>query len=70
MLAENYVANVFKMKGFDLNYWKSKQNAEVDFVINLNGHIIPVEVKASHNTKSKSLRVYVEVSAQVCYKNI
>lgn len=58
MLAENYVANSFCSKGIKLHYWKSKHNAEIDFLINIEGHIIPVEVKASTNTKAKSLKVY------------
>ncbi len=60
VLTENYVANTFKSNGLDLYYWKSKHDAEIDFVINIGGNIIPVEVKAAHNTKSKSLKVYTE----------
>lgn len=32
---------------------------EVDFLINIDGDIIPVEVKASDNVTSKSLKYYV-----------
>jgi len=60
MLTENYVANMIVSNGMRLHYWQSKHNAEIDFLINIEGNIIPVEVKASSNTKSKSLRVYVE----------
>ncbi len=59
-LTENFVANTFKSNGLDLYYWKSKHDAEIDFVINLDGSIIPIEVKAAQNTKSKSLNVYME----------
>lgn len=58
MLTENYVANMLTSNGMKLYYWKSKHNAEIDFLINIEGNIIPVEVKASSNTKSKSLIVY------------
>jgi hypothetical protein len=34
--------------------------AEVDFVLDLTDGIIPVEVKAAENVRSKSLNVYVE----------
>jgi len=60
MLTENYIAQVFVANGHDLYYWKSKKSAEVDFLLNIEGSIIPVEVKAATNTKSQSLRVYVE----------
>ena len=32
---------------------------EVDFLINVDGDIIPIEVKASDNTTSRSLNYYV-----------
>jgi len=60
MLTENYVANMMVSNGMRLHYWQSKHNAEIDFLINIEGNIIPVEVKASSNTKSKSLKVYIE----------
>lgn len=60
MLTENYVANMLTSNGLKLHYWRSKHNAEIDFLVNIDGNIIPVEVKASTNTKSKSLRVYRE----------
>jgi hypothetical protein len=34
--------------------------AEVDFILNLQGRIIPMEVKASDNVRSKSLQSYIE----------
>jgi predicted AAA+ superfamily ATPase len=43
-------------------YWendRSKGMAEVDFVIQYEGEIIPVEVKASVNLKAKSLKTYM-----------
>ncbi len=60
MLSENYVAQTFIANNFSLYYWKSKKNAEIDFLINYKGEIIPVEVKAAENTKAKSLKVYIE----------
>ncbi len=60
MLTENYVANMLISHGMKLYYWHSKYNAEIDFLITIDGQIIPVEVKASSNTKSKSLKVYME----------
>ncbi len=44
-----------------LTYWSIPGSmAEVDFVLQYKGQILPIEVKATTNTKSKSLRVYCE----------
>lgn len=59
-LTENYVAGALAAKGFDLYYWESKSTAEVDFLIVLNGSVIPVEVKAAENNRSRSLSVYMD----------
>lgn len=42
------------------SYWTSEGKAEVDFLIQKNDTIIPVEVKATDNTASKSLGVYIK----------
>ena len=57
-LAENYVACQLRASGYKLYYWESNNRAEVDFLIQKDGHIIPVEVKANLHSKSKSLDVY------------
>ncbi|MDR2449375.1 MAG: DUF4143 domain-containing protein [Prevotellaceae bacterium] len=59
-LTENYVAQTFFAKELGLYYWESGNQAEVDFILNLQGDIIPVEVKASDNVRSRSLRSYME----------
>lgn len=58
-IAENYIAQVFKTNGISLYYWKSN-HSEIDFLLYNEDGIIPVEVKASDNTKSKSLNIYIE----------
>ncbi len=62
VLVENYVACELIKNGFSLNYWSNKNdhsgNAEVDFVIQNGNCIIPIEVKAGTDTRSKSLEVY------------
>ncbi len=61
MLTENYVASSLKYNGLNLNYWKNEFNSEVDFILQSEkGLIIPLEVKASIHTKSKSLNNYLE----------
>lgn len=60
MLTENYVAQTFKSSGVSLYYWRSGNSAEVDFLVDINGEVIPVEVKASTNSKSKALKTYMD----------
>ena len=59
-IVENYVVQTFISNKLSLNYWSSGNTAEVDFLITNKDGIIPVEVKASDNTKSRSLNVYME----------
>ncbi len=54
------MANQLVCNGYDLYYWQSDNTAEVDFLLYTGDGIIPVEVKASDNTKSKSLNVYID----------
>lgn len=58
-IVENYVANELISNDLDLLYWTAKGDAEIDFLLYNNEGIIPVEVKASENTKSKSLNFYI-----------
>ena len=60
MLTENYIACMLKSEAYSLHYWKSRKEAEIDFIRSIDGYVIPIEVKASMNKKSKSLRTYVE----------
>lgn len=57
-LTENYVFNQLTASGFDLYYWTSGNQAEIDFISRIAEDIIPIEVKASDNTRSRSLSVY------------
>jgi len=59
-IAENYVAVALATNGYPLYYWQSDNTAEIDFVIQKDDLIIPIEVKAGKNTKSRSLSVYRE----------
>ena len=60
IIAENYVANELLRNGISLYYWNSGNKAEIDFVLNINDKIIPIEVKSSNNNQAKSLKVYIE----------
>ena len=46
--------------GYKTYYWESVRGAEIDFVIQRNGRLIPIEVKSADNTRAKSLKVYME----------
>jgi predicted AAA+ superfamily ATPase len=44
-----------------LYYWTATNaTAEIDFLIQSQNAVIPIEVKAEENLKSKSLKVFVE----------
>lgn len=58
VIAENYVATQLISNDVNIFYWKSKDDAEVDFLIETSDGVIPIEVKASENTQSKSLKIY------------
>ena len=49
-MAENYANVQLSINGYRTYYWESERGAEVDFVIQREGHIIPVEVKSADNT--------------------
>lgn len=60
-LVENYVAQQLKTEqDCTLYYWRSGGKAEVDFLLEKESKIFPLEVKAGINPKSKSLKVYNE----------
>ena len=59
VLAENYVAEILYAKNRELYYWQLGSQYEVDFLINIEGDIIPIEVKAGDNITSNSLNYYI-----------
>lgn len=60
IFAENYVACALRGLGQELFYWESDGISEVDFLITIGEHVIPVECKAGEHVKAKSLMVYRE----------
>lgn len=73
-ITENYVACQLKSNGYELFYWESSNNSEVDFVIIKDEKIIPIEVKSSEKNKSKSLNTFInkynpEYSIRISSKN-
>lgn len=59
-MAENYVNMQLVINGYRPCYWESERGAEIDFVIQRDGKLIPIEVKSADNTKAKSLKIYME----------
>ena len=59
-MAENYVNVHLSINGYRTYYWESECGAEIDFVIQRAGQLIPIEVKSADNTKAKSLQVYMD----------
>ncbi len=58
---ENYVAQGLKAAlGRSPNYWTSEGEAKVDFLIESQGKLFPLEVKSGTSKKKKSLLVYGE----------
>ncbi len=59
VLTENYIACEFYTKRRELYYY-SFDKYEIDFLIKIDGEIIPVEVKSGKRTTSKSLNEYIK----------
>lgn len=59
-MAENYVNVQLTNSGYRTYYWESDRGAEVDFIIQRDGQLIPIEVKSADNTRAKSLKLYMD----------
>ena len=57
-LTENYVYTQLKYMGIESYFWRTKSEAEVDFITDHEGVLLPIEVKAADNTKAKSLHMF------------
>lgn len=59
-LTEQFVCQQLRPK-HSLYYWTAANaTAEIDFMIQFENEIIPIEVKAEENSKSKSLKTYID----------
>lgn len=61
-MTENYVNVQLVINGYSTYYWMSERGAEIDFVIQRGGKLIPIEVKSADNTRAKSLKVYMDTN--------
>jgi predicted AAA+ superfamily ATPase len=57
-LMENYVAQELVRQGFSTYYWTSSGEAEIDYLLQFEDSIYPVEVKSGTSNKKRSLLSY------------
>lgn len=57
-VVENYVMNELTYYGRNPYFWRSGNTAELDFMFEENGEIVPVEVKSAANTQAKSYKQF------------
>lgn len=59
--AEQFVAQELMSMGIKPYYWSNDRTpAEIDFVVQYDGRVLPIEVKASTNVRSKSLAQFIK----------
>jgi len=58
--AENCILQELVSQGFENIVSWSGRSAEIEFLADMDGSIIPIEVKAGINTKAKSLQTYIQ----------
>lgn len=67
---ENVISESLIKRGYTLHYYKPDDNHELEFLIEKNGEVVPVEVKAG-NTASASMNSFInDFSPSVAYKLI
>ena len=74
-LSENYILTQLKEMNINSYFWRAKSSAELDFLTDYNGELIPIEVKSADNTKAKSLhsfchRYHPEIAFKTSLKNV
>ena len=57
-IVENYVMNELVNYGYSPYFWRSGNTAELDFLLEVDGEIVPVEVKSAANTQAKSYKQF------------
>lgn len=61
-MTENYVHVQLTINGYHTYCWESDRGAEIDFIIQREGRLIPIEVKSADNTRAKSLKISMQHS--------
>ena len=69
-LVENFVFQnlLYRRKAKELNFWRTRQGAEVDFILRFRGELIPIEVKYqsfAHPRLSRSFKNFLKSHPEV-----
>lgn len=72
---ENIIAQTFALQNKTAYYYEPNQHSEIDFIIEYEGHITPIEIKAGKHTTSVSFKNFVkkyhpEIAFRLSQKNI
>ncbi len=74
-LFENYVFSELLKMDLEIKYWRTKSKSEVDFVVEKDGKMIPIEVKLQASIKKveRSMRSFIEkyhpeIAVVICYR--
>lgn len=68
---EQFVLQQLVSKGLSAYYWSNDSTpAEIDFVIQMEDRVIPIEVKAEENVRAKSMSEYIKSHAQYNLKGL
>jgi predicted AAA+ superfamily ATPase len=59
-LFENYLFSEIIKAGFIPKYWRTKSKAEVDFIVEKDTEIIPIEAKLKADSVNPSLRAFID----------
>lgn len=60
-MIENYVDNQLTINGLHTTFWRNEKGTkEVDFVVSLDGKLIPIEAKSGDRVTSVSLNDYIK----------
>ena len=67
---ENIISECLVKRGYKLCYYKPDESREIEFVIEKNGEVVPIEVKAGNNVSVSLNRFIDDFSPSVAYKFI
>jgi len=74
-LFENYVFSELLKMDLEIKYWRTKSKSEVDFVVDIDGKLVPIEVKlqASMRKVERGMRSFIEkyapeVAVVICHQ--
>lgn len=57
---EHFIFYQLIIKGYDLKFWNYRNSYEVDFIIQKDGKLIPIEVKSKIKGLTKSMKAFID----------